>query len=250
LGAKINEWGFASSPLVEGDLLVVNVGSAGTALDKTTGKVVWTSGKEATSYSSMVTFTADGRRCLAFFALKALVIVEAGTGKELARVPWETAFDTNCADPVVDGDTIFISSYDRGGATMRFTGGKIVFGWKDWTMHNHLNASVLLGGALFGINGQAGKTGDLRCVDFKTGEVKWVQPGVGIGSVTAADGKLIILSERGELIVAEASSESFKPLARAQVLGGKCWTAPVLANGRIYCRNSKGDVVCVDVSAK
>lgn len=60
----------------------------------------------------------------------------------------------------------------------------------------------------------------------------------------AADGKLIILSEKGELVVAEASAAEFKPLARAQVLGGKCWATPVLANGRIYCRNAAG-IWCV-----
>ena len=64
----------------------------------------------------------------------------------------------------------------------------------------------------------------------------------------AADGKLIVMGETGELVVAEASSVAFKPLARAQVLGGKCWTVPTLSNGRIYCRNSRGDLVCVDVS--
>ena len=65
----------------------------------------------------------------------------------------------------------------------------------------------------------------------------------------AADGKLIILSDRGELVIAEANSQAFKPLARAQVLGGKCWTVPVLANGRIYCRNAQGTLVCLEVRA-
>jgi outer membrane protein assembly factor BamB len=64
-----------------------------------------------------------------------------------------------------------------------------------------------------------------------------------------ADGKLIGLSDKGELIVFEPDPASFKPLARAQVLGGKCWTAPVLSNGKIFCRNARGDLVCLDVSA-
>ena len=59
--------------------------------------------------------------------------------------------------------------------------------------------------------------------------------------------KLILLSDAGELVVAEPSFEEFKPLARAQVLSGRCWTVPVLANGRIFCRNAAGEVVCVDV---
>ena len=62
-----------------------------------------------------------------------------------------------------------------------------------------------------------------------------------------ADGRLIALSARGELMVAPVSAEKFAPVSSAQVLGGKCWTTPVLANGRIYCRNATGDVVCLDV---
>lgn len=68
-----------------------------------------------------------------------------------------------------------------------------------------------------------------------------------MGGLTAADGKLIILSEKGELIIAHPSPDSFKPIVRAQILGGTCWAAPVLANGRIYCRNGAGNTACVDV---
>ena len=59
-----------------------------------------------------------------------------------------------------------------------------------------------------------------------------------------------MLADKGELIVAEASPAALKPVSRAQVLGGRNWTAPVLSNGKIYCRNAKGDVVCLDVRAK
>ncbi|MGV3755640.1 MAG: alcohol dehydrogenase, partial [Verrucomicrobiota bacterium] len=73
--------------------------------------------------------------------------------------------------------------------------------------------------------------------------------GLGVGALSApANSKLIVLNEKGESLVVEAATEGFKPLARAQVLGGKCWTAPVLANGKIFARNAKGDLVCVDVS--
>ena len=65
-----------------------------------------------------------------------------------------------------------------------------------------------------------------------------------------ADGKLVALTEKGELIIAEATPAAFKPMARAKVLSGKCWTTPVLSNGRIYCRNAAGDVVCLEVSGK
>src|SRR5262249_26270100 len=90
----------------------------------------------------------------------------------------------------------------------------------------------------------------LKCVELKTGEVRWTQKEIGSGAVTAADGRLIVLSEQGELMIAKGSAEGFAPKARAQVLEGKCWTVPVLADGRIYCRNAAGDLVCVDVRPK
>ena len=68
-----------------------------------------------------------------------------------------------------------------------------------------------------------------------------------VGGITLADGKLIVLTAQGELMVLPALTDAFQPTARAQVLGGTSWTAPVLANGRIYCRNSRGDIVCLDV---
>ena len=114
-------------------------------------------------------------------------------------------------------------------------------------MANHFNSCVYLNGFLYGVDGNTDQPDkDFRCVEVATGEVKWRHKGFGLGSVMAADGKLIILSERGELIVAEANPKVFKPLAQAQVLGGKCWTVPVLANGRIYCRNAQGTLICLD----
>ena len=90
--------------------------------------------------------------------------------------------------------------------------------------------------------------GQLSCLDWQSGEVKWTDTKFGKGSLMMADGKLIALSEKGELIIAEANPKAFQVLSRAQVLGGKCWTVPVLANGRVYCRNAKGDLVCLDLS--
>ena len=80
--------------------------------------------------------------------------------------------------------------------------------------------------------------------------MKWTDKASGNGTLIIADGKLLVLSEKGELIIAEASTIAFKPESRAQILGGKCWTAPALANGKLYARNAKGDLVCVEVGGK
>src|SRR6266571_3171626 len=99
-----------------------------------------------------------------------------------------------------------------------------------------------------GDNGRKGSM--LHCIEFETGKLKWAEPSVQPGGLMAAVGRLIILNEAGELVIAQASPRAFRPLARAQVLGGKCWTVPVLSHGRIYGRNSRGDLVCLEVAGK
>jgi len=248
LGVKKPEWGFAGSALVQGNLLVLNLGGAGTAIDKATGKVVWTSDTNAAGYATPVPFTVGDERCVAIFSGKSLVGVRVNDGRELWRHSWVTKWDINSADPILVGDKLFISTFDRGCALLRLTGGSPKVVWENKNMANHFNSCVYWNGSFFGIDGNTDQPAkDLRCIDGKTGDVKWKYDGLGLGSLMAADGKLIILSERGEVVIAEASPDAFKPLARAQVLGGKCWTTPVLANGRLYCRNARGDLICLDV---
>jgi outer membrane protein assembly factor BamB len=251
LGVAVPEWGFAGSPLVEGDLLILNAGTQGAALNKKTGVPVWKTGKNACGYSTPVPFDVNGRRAVVLFGAQHLAAIEMKCGKEIWTFPWRTSYDVNAADPIISGNKMFVSSgYRTGGAVLDIRGGRPSVVWKNQNMHNQLNACVLINGHLYGTSGQSGHAGDLRCVDFNTGDVKWKEPSAGLGALMAADGKLIVLSEKGELIVAEATPDKFKPLARAQVLGGKCWTTPVLSNGRIYCRNSHGALVCMDVSGK
>jgi len=248
LGVKKPEWGFAGSPLVEGDWLILNLGEAGTAVDKRTGKVVWTSGKDIAGYATPVPFASGGDRAVAIFSGKALVAVRVKDGKELWRHPWVERWNINAADPIVVENQLFISTFGRGCALLRLEGEVPTLVWTNNNMGNHFNSCVLLDGCIYGIDGNTDRSEkDLRCLDFKTGKVQWQYTGLGLGSLMVADGKLIVLSERGELVIAEASPKSFQPIARAQVLGGKCWTPPVLSNGRIYCRNARGKLVCVDV---
>ncbi|NRA38809.1 MAG: PQQ-like beta-propeller repeat protein [Planctomycetes bacterium] len=113
-------------------------------------------------------------------------------------------------------------------------------------MANHFSSSVLVDGYIYGPHGKTGNC-ILQCVDPKTGDVQWEEKN-GIEALMVADGKLIMINKSGELIVAEAHSSAYKEIARAPVLkGGKMWTAPVLSNGLIYCRNSLGNMVCLRV---
>jgi outer membrane protein assembly factor BamB len=111
-------------------------------------------------------------------------------------------------------------------------------------MRNYFNPAVLSGGHLYAIDGTTHRPTTLTCLEWATGRVRWSEPGFGSGGLIAADGRLIVF-DKGQLSLVRAAPDSFQLLARAQVLGGKCWTAPVLSHGRIYVRNAAGDLACV-----
>lgn len=250
-GLRIPDWGFSGSPVVHENLLLLNLGDAGIAVEKDTGKIVWSSANKDAGYSTPLRFTHGGETFAIIANGKSYVAVNAKTGKEAWRIAWPTQYGVNAADPVLEGDHIFISTgYGKGAGLFKLTGGQPEAVWQSKELRTQMNPSVLLDGFLYGIDGDTTIKATLKCVELKSGAVKWSEAGIGSGSLMAADGKLIVLTDRGELIIAEASPERFKAIARAQVLGGKCWTVPVLANGRIYCRNAAGNLVCLDVQTK
>ncbi|MFH1718347.1 MAG: PQQ-binding-like beta-propeller repeat protein [Planctomycetota bacterium] len=251
LGIKHPTWYFSGSPLVTSDLVVLNAGTYGVALNKADGSVAWQNGKSACGYSTAVPCTLGSQMSVVFAVCKELVGVDPATGKVLWKFPWETDYDINAADAIVSGDMVFISSgYNKGCVLLEVNGGKVTELWANKNMRNQVNSSVLWEGHLYGFDGQVGGGGKLTCLDFKTSRVKWSQAGMGTGSLMLAGGRLIILGEKGKLVIAAASPDGYRELASAQILSGKCWTVPVLANGRIYARNAEGQLVCVDVSAK
>lgn len=243
-GVEAARWHFASSPLIVGNLVIVNAGAAGMAFDKAKGSLVWKSGSGTTGYSTPVPFTQGGVPAVAMFGADELLAVRTDNGKVLWRTPWVTKYAVNAADPIIQGDSFFISSgYNRGCSLVKATGDKAETVWENRSMRNHFNSCVLHNGFLYGFDEI-----ELKCLEWNTGKEKWAHRGLGKGSLVLAGDKLIVLSDNGKLVVATASDKGFQPVAEAKVLGGKCWTSPVLAGGHIYCRNAAGDLVCVDVS--
>lgn len=250
-GFKMPEWGFASSPVVRGGRLLLNVGDAGSAFDPETGKLIWTNGKGEAAYATPVLFELDGRSCAVVFTHRECVAVETATGKVIWRQKFKSNYDTNSGAPLIHGDTLLLSAYNVPAVKLRLNDGQPDSDWKSDT-RVHFNAGVVLGGHLYTFHGQAGKKeGELRCLDWRTGAYKWKQEGLGVGSlIGTVDERLIVLGETGELLAVKASPSGFQAASRAQLLGGKCWSTPVLAEGRIYVRNVKGDLVCLDVMAR
>ena len=252
LGVKMPGWGFSSSPLVHGELLILDAGPL-VAFDRKTGDLRWKTRPYVCGYGSPVPFEVDGAPQVAHLNNDGLLVCRLPSGETADLLPWKTSFATNGSTPVIAGGSIFISTgYKRGCSLVEFANGKLRGVYENKNMNNHINSCVLRDGHLYGIDGNSNdprRTIELVCLEAKTGTVKWKKNGFGCGSLMAADGKLIVLSDSGELAIVEARPDAYHELARHKVLDGRCWTVPVLANGRIYCRNSRGRLVCVDVRA-
>jgi outer membrane protein assembly factor BamB len=249
-GSELPIWAFTSAPLVEGDLLIMETGGSGeqaiAALDKHSGEVRWTAQGATIAYSSPIALDLGGRRQLVFL-LKEKVVALDRNGKEIWSFPWAPEGGIKPALPVfLPPDRVLVgASYDIGAALVRVdaSGSSVQEVWASRFMRTHINTAVALGDHIYGFD-----TGTLRCLDAATGERGWAKRGLGKGSLIYADGMFIILSERGKLVLAEATPERYTELAAHPVLEGRCWTAPSLAHGRLYLRNHT-ELVCLDLSA-
>lgn len=247
LGARSPKWAFSSSPRVVGNMLLINEGEKGIALDKKTGTKIWSGGPGVGGYSSPVVYTKNGKSYVAVFSSKQAFGVDLKTGATAWAYPWETSYDVNASDPIVKGDRIFISSGYGKGCAMLDVSGKPRAIWQNKAIRSHFGNLIHKDGFVYGIDGQAGSgAAELRCVEFLTGEQKWAHK-TGFGAILGAGNKIITLTQSGKLIVSDMSPDGYREVASAQIqINGKCWIMPTLAHGRIYCRSQDGELVCVD----
>jgi len=247
--AESPTWGFAASPYIVDDMVILNVLKHGAALNKKTGEPIWISASNVSGYASPTLMTIDGKKTMLFFGENKLYGVDLKSGKELWSYPWQTKYDVNASDPLVIGNQIFITSgYRTGCALLEINNNKPKLVWQNKNMSNHFGGVVYHDGHLYGADGMVGKSRTkLSCINLKTGNVVWSEK-LGFNSSILADQKLIVINEKGKLLIAEATPTGFKEIASTQILpkSVRCWTAPILANGKIYCRNTDGDVVCIN----
>jgi len=247
--AEIPEWGFSGSALIHGANLILNIGQNGAAFEKATGKLVWKSEADTAGYSTPHLISVNGKEQVVLSTRRAYKGVDPSNGTVLWEHTWNTSYGVNAADPILSGTKLFISSgYNKGCAVLELASATPSEVWRSRVMKNQFNSCVLIDGHLYGSDGDEGKTASLKCIDFATGTEKWNEAAVGFCALMAADGKLIVMTAKGELIIAKADPTKFDPISRTQVLKGRCWTAPVLANGRIYVRNAAGQMACLSVN--
>lgn len=246
-------FGYASSPLIDGRAAILEVGdkdkSPGiVALNRKSGEQLWSSLDGPAGYSSaLVAEIAGVRQYVLFRRAGQEVVGLAASGDVLWRFPTPDALATIVMPIFVAPDRIFISTSDDsfGGHMIRIDHQDGVFEveeiWSERLMRNHFNTSVLVEGHLFGFD-----NGTLRCFNAESGERCWAKRGFGKGSVVAAGQLLFVLSDAGLVALVEATPEGYEELGRTQVMQGRSWTAPSMANGRLYVRDFD-EIVSLDI---
>lgn len=279
--APQNFFGVGSTPLVEGDLLIVNLGAPGgpcvAAFDKHTGKLVWGAGDQwGPSYASPVPATVRGLHRIFVFAggesrpaTGGLLCIDPADGSVDFAFPWRArvAESVNASSPVILGSQLFISEcYGRGGALLDLAAvsNKLAAttAWESLELGTHFMTAVLKDGYLYGVDGHGPLNAPLVCLDLKTGNPMWrTEPewtetvqtpqgadqrkmGLARCSLLLVGERFLCLGEFGHLLWLDLSPKGCHELCRAHLFAaGESWTCPVLSHGLLYvCQNARGMV--------
>ena len=236
-------WGFSASPLLVGDDLILNCGRL-LSIDKSSGAVKWKSEDYGHAYGTPLAFEHAGERLLAALNGERLGIVSRADGTQRYAVEFAgTGRGVHAATPVQIDDSVFVSSGTLSAAARFGLGeeGELTELWRNAEMVSSFSGCVKVDDHLFGFH-----RGILRCIDFDGTEL-WSERGIDNGAVMAAGDRLLVMGGTGELIVAYATPELFDEISRVPLFEeGRYWTKPVLANGVVYCRSSRGELVARD----
>ncbi|HZE99803.1 MAG TPA: PQQ-binding-like beta-propeller repeat protein [Planctomycetota bacterium] len=275
-----NFFGVGSTPLIEGDLLLVQVGGSApggpgiqsgevkgagsgvVAFDKKTGEIRYKGTDELASYASPVTATIGGRRWGFLFSRGGLVGFEPSTGKVDFHYPWRAPIleSVNAANPVVVDDQVLISeAYGVGASMLKVKPGGYEVVWmdgrkRDRSLMTHWNTPVHLDGYVYASSGRHTQEAELRCVEFATGKIQWAIPRLTRSSLTYIDGHFVCLGEDGALRLIKVNPKQYEEAARAvlktadgePLLKYPAWAAPVISHGLMYVRG-KDRLVCLEL---
>lgn len=258
VGQPRMSWAYSESVLVDGEKVVCTPGGDTAtilALNKLTGDVIWkcpVPGGDGADYASIVVAEPGGLKQYVQFLRKAVVGVDAKSGKFLWQYEKPAAMGANIFTPVATGNKVFAASGRSGGGLAELavtdTGVSVKEVYFDKTLGAGIGGAVLLDGFLYATNSQA-----MFCVEFATGKVKWTERGVGAASVCYADGRLYARGhDTGDVALVEASPAGYAEKGRLKQPDrskNKAWPHPVVANGGLYLRD-QGVLLCYDVKAK
>ena len=237
-------WAMSGAPLVVDDLVIVQPGGRDgwsvAAYDRLTGEVVWHGLDDVQSYTSPMLVTLGGVRQVVVVTAARAAGLRPEDGALLWEYPWTVPTVPNIAQPLVVGDArLFLSaSYGKGAALVELTrdGGRLTAEtvWETHRMRNRFSSSVLVDGYIYGLDNAI-----LASLDAATGELMWKGGRYGSGQLLAAGDHLVVLTERGDLVLVRATPERHEEVARFRALEGKTWNVPALAGGRLLVRNAR-----------
>lgn len=249
-------WGMSGSPLVEGDVVIVQPGgnknNSVAAFHKDTGKLVWSLGEDLPGYASPIVITVSGRRHVVCPTASFMFGVDPAKGTVLWKHAWGDDTNCNCATPLWVDNLLFMSrAYNYGCAALEITADGDRFTvkekWKNKNLLNHFMTSMIVDGHVYGAHGDFSAYA-LRCVDLQTGQLKWTERNPGRCALLAVDKHLICWSENGTLRLVEANPESFVVKGEIpDLLAFKAWSAPALYQKRLYLRDLT-HLLCLDLS--
>lgn len=251
-----NFFGVGSTPVVEGDLLIAQVGgslkddparnarhwpkgadSGIVAFDKYTGKVRYHVTSELASYAGPVLATVGGRRWCFVFARGGLVGLDPATGKVDFQFPWRAKIleSVNASNPVVAGNRVFLSEcYGPGSVLVEIQSGKCKEVWsdqdkgiRDKSLRCHWNTPIHVDGYLYGCSGRHTNEAELRCIELATGKVKWRERGLTRSSLLLVDHHFICLSEDGILCLLKVNPEKYEEVSRVELMSKEAAGRPV-----------------------
>lgn len=259
LGYREPRFGFCSSPILHENLLLICVGGSGIALDKHSGKEIWSGDKHTVDcQSSPVLFQQNGQTVTALTNREHLIIANVQTGRVLQTYPW--GFARN--DPSVFDHRVILSNTQEGITLLDVSVNPPKPLWQRDDLYGSLQGFVIYKKRAFGFGRGSQRSklqfgGPLQCIDLSNGSLAW-QRDLGLwGSMILIHDKLMILTGDGRLIVARASGQAFQEISSASIfpIGERdlqgphnaCWTMPVFSHGHAYLRTIRGELACVDM---
>ena len=247
-GATEPQWGFTTSPLATGGKVIVLTGGshAVTAFDARSGKTVWQTGSDVASYQSPMLVRIGGRELVVVGGDQFLFGLDPADGRELWKYAHGgTGFYAKIINPVVVGANGLLLTYRPDQSVLLrldSADGPPTVAWTSRELKLNYGTPVVRGDVVFGYSG-----GFLTAIDARTGELKWRSRPPGDGFPILVDGHLVIAVKQGQLIVADATADGYKPKATLELFSNLLWTPPSFAEGRIFARDSYEEIAAVDV---
>ncbi len=238
-------WGASNSPLIEGDLCIVGIGTedngALAALNKNTGKTVWQLDRFDPAYASAIAVDLAGERQIVMLARKKLVGLAPATGTVRWEIPYIVQYEQNAITPTVVKDFVVCSGWKKETVCFRLSraGGKVVArkAWSDGEHTFFMSSPVVRKGHLFGLAQR--KKGSLVCLDLQTGKAKWTSAG-RMGeyvSIVGVEDRLLVLTTDGDLLVVAADPSAYRELHRIHVADRAVWAHLTVTGDRIYVKD-------------